>query len=178
MDGLRNKYRDVKLGWGATITGSVDALKNAMNMIILRQRTRTFHPDEWGEISDYAGLSDKVVSQCEEKVITAAKELQKVVDGLQSLVDRLEVEIEQAKENDMATFPPGRADAYLRELVDAYSRELRLRRQISEDLMALRYKEADYDVIVAITAMWTGRSYTNERAIGHIERFIEIEATA
>ena len=52
--------------------------------------------------------------------------------------------------------------------MSAYSRELQLRRRILADLLAMKYANAAYDVIVTVTAMWTGRCYTNERAIGHI----------
>jgi hypothetical protein len=39
------------------------------------------------------------------------------------------------------------------------------------------YVRAPYDVVVAVTAMWSGKSYINDRAIGHIEKFLEYEAS-
>ena len=165
MDRLKSGYRDVKLNWGAIISSTGQGpLKNAMNAVILGQRTRTQHPDEWGELADYAGLQEKIVTENARRILDAAKELEIALEGMQALVDRLKENVEKFIESDA----PESSEPQLSQLVSTYSRELQLRRRILADLLAMKYANAAYDVIVTVTAMWTGRCYTNERAIGHI----------
>ena len=176
MNVFKSSYRDAKIEWDAIVTKSgQEVLKNVMNMIILWQRILSFHPDEWGELADYQGLRDKLLMENKKKIVELAKELDTSILGMENILRKFKDALERIDKCDLDSKGKERLDSYLGQLLDAYTKELELRKTIVEDLKSSKYLEAEYEVIVTLTAIWTGKCYTNQRAIGHLEQILDIE---
>lgn len=179
MQALRASYRDIKQSWDATITkASQGVIKDVMNEILINQRVMSFLPADWGELADYRGLQDKLIEQNELKINGLINDLEVVMTGLKNIVERLkgELESENLKAN-LTSHRPELVRGYLDQLYQAYKTELDLRQQIFDDLKSRKYHDATYEVITTVTAMWSGKCYTNTRSLEHIEKFINFEST-
>lgn len=180
MLALRASYRDIKQSWEATIAkASQGVIKEIMNQILINQRVMSFLPSDWGELSDYKGLQDNLVRENEIKIDELIIELEAVVGGLSNIVARLQecLDIEKIKEVVVSTRPE-LIEQYVGQLYQAHKTELDLRQQIVSDLKSRKYNDASYEVITTVTAIWSGRCYTNDRSLEHVEKFINFECTS
>jgi hypothetical protein len=173
------RYRAVKSAWSAAVDKSSQGpIKTLMNGLLWGQRISSFDPSEWGELSDFAGLQNGLQKANPVRIGGAAGELSPVVAVLESIANGLRDMIAAIDPAiPLYSMKPELLRPYLDQLAAAYANELRLRKQLVSDFLAHKFDEAPYDVITTVTAMWSGRVYTNDRAIGHIEKFLEFEAS-
>lgn len=180
MLALRASYRDIKQSWDATISkASQGVIKEVMNMILINQRVMSFTPADWGELADYKGLQDKSMQENQVKIDELIGELEIVMTGLTNIVERLrgDLDSESLKVN-LVSHRPELVKGYLNQLYQAYKTELELRQQIFDDLKSRKYQDATYEVITTVTAIWSGKCYTNDRSLEHIEKFINFESSS
>jgi hypothetical protein len=180
MNSFLSRYRSVKSSWSATVDKSSQGpIKKLMNGLLWGQRISSFDPSEWGDLSDFVGLQDELQKANAARIDETVGELLPVVSALESIVNELRDIIAAIDPTTpLYSMKSDLLRPYLEQLAAAYVTELRLRRQIVSDLLTHKFDEAPHDVITTITAMWSGRVYTNDRAIGHIEKFLEFEAAA
>jgi hypothetical protein len=148
-----------------------------MNAILWGERVQAFTPSEWGALSSFANLQDKLLKATLISLTASLSDLSPVLSVLESHVSSLRTAI-AAIDGSQAfiSMKATNVGAFLQGLVTAYESELELRRRIYADLQNHVFDAAPYDVIVTVTALWSGRPCTNARAIGHFERFVEFEA--
>jgi hypothetical protein len=157
---------------------SESAFKEVMNHVLWRERVMAFDPEEWGELAEFQGLQEKLLEASKIEIERRIDGVGETVSGLANLFARLEKLLSEGSANaELVSMERPQFEAHLQELRLAYLQELEIRRRIFENLKSMRYIQAPYDVIVAITAMWSGKAYINDRAIGHVEKFLEHEAS-
>lgn len=177
VDIFLHDYRDVKSKWNATIDASSQGdLKDVMNKLIWNQHILSFDQNEWGQLSNFTGLQKKLVDANKAKIIEKANNLQLTISGLQTCFDKLKASVECISTITLLySMKPEQLVQYSSELLTAYEKELNLKKIIVKDLQTMKYINSPYEVIMTITAMWSDKVYTNDRAISHIESLLDFE---
>ena len=111
-----------------------------------------------------------------DKIIEKANNLQLTISSLQACLDKLKTSVKCVSEITLLySMKPEQLIQYSEELYKAYEKELNLKKIIVNDLQTLKYINSPYEVIMTVTAMWSDKVYTNDRAISHIESLLEFE---
>lgn len=177
MEIFLHDYKDIKSKWNATIDASAQGdLKDVMNKLIWNQHIQSFDSKEWGQLSDFTHLQKKLTEANKEKIIEITKNLQLTISGLQDCYDKLKASVECIPAITLLySIKTEQLIQYTNELLTSYEKELNLKKKIVDGLLTMKYINSPYEVIVTITAMWSDKVYTNDRAISHIESLLDFE---
>lgn len=178
VDLFLKEYRLIKSNWSALIDESAqNSLKEVMNKIIWAQHIQSFDPNEWGQLSNFTGLQKKIYETNKTNIIEAAEKLQETIKALQDNFDKLKFEVTNLSLiTQLFSTKPEILVKQANEIIQAYGNELKLKKQIVDGLLSLKYLNSPYEVIVTLTAMWSDKIYTNDRAISHFEKLLDFEA--
>lgn len=179
MDTFYNTYKSLKSQWITQVNEtSQGIIKNIVNKIIFQQHLDSFEESEFGELADFTGLQDKLVEKNKGEIIEMLEDLQKSVLVFENIINKMKQEIDSiiGFNPKLVSAPQGKLNNYLNPLLEAYQEEYKMRKGIVEDISSGFHMSSPYDVLVTITAAWSGRPYTNERALAEIEKFMDFEA--
>lgn len=180
MDSFLREYRTIKREWRTAVdTSAQESIKNIVNSLIYHQHIQSFEIAEWGELSDFGGLCEALQVPNMKKIEEQAQNLYQVLSVFDSIIGKLEKLIESAKETILLIYsmPLEKFLDYNQQMLEAYQKELKLRKIIVEELVSLKHLQSPYEVLVTITAMWSSKLYTSDITLGPIEKLLDFEVS-
>ena len=181
IDNFFTNYKTLKREWATQINSSSQGvIKTVMNQMIFQQHLDSFEPSEFGELSDFAGLQDALTEQNKNEIVTNFDDLYQALATFETILQNLKQNIDQILElkPNLVSAPSQKLKEYLDPLYEAYTTEFEMRKGIIEDITSGLHLNSPYDVIVTVTAAWSGMPFTNDRALERYEKFLDLEASA
>lgn len=173
-----SELRGHELRWDHIVSdSSKTVMQTLLNQILWAHHVCSFERAEWGELTDFCGVQERLLDECHRRVQLSAAQLPAIVDSLQEVHDALIRSIDAlGSDTPLLSAAEAQACTFTGALRDAYDNELRLKRRVAEFLTGCDYLSLPYEVVVAVGDMWSSRVYTNKRMVGHVEKFFEFEA--
>ena len=181
IDNFYNNYKTITSQWCTQIRESSQGIiKTVMNQIIFNQHLDSFEPSEFGELSDFSGLQEKMMEQNKNEIVENFDQLYQSLATFESILNDLKTNIDTiiGLNPKLSSIPQDKLKTFLSSLLEAFSTEFEMRKGIVEDLTNGIHLNSPYDVIVTVTAAWSGRPFTNDRTLSHIEKFLAFESEA
>lgn len=171
------EYQGLKSRWDHIITDSSKTIiQSCLNQILWSHHIRSFESSEWGELTDFSALQDKIQNESKARIMGIMDQLPETIKSLQdvynSLLDNIEI---LGDKNPLLSAEESRINSFMDALKEAYGNELKLKKKVVDFLNNCDYLNLPYDVIVTIGDMWSSKVYINNRMIGHVEKFLEFE---
>ncbi|EAX91780.1 hypothetical protein TVAG_142640 [Trichomonas vaginalis G3] len=181
MDKFYDQYKSLKSQWYTQINATAQGIiKIIINQIIFGQHIDSFEPSEFGELSDYANLQEMLKYENDMEIMKSIEELPKTIEIFQGIYDELKTTIDSIVQSHpvIKSADPDDFPKYVYPLLDAFKTELDIRKGIVQDISSGFHNNSPYDVLVTVTAVWSGRPYTNDRSLAQYEKFFEYESGA
>ena len=174
------EYKSLKSRWNHIIDdASKGVMQKALNQIIWIQHVQSFENSEWGELCDFNGLQENILLEGQKKYNEVINELPQIIESLEIVLNLLEENINTlGNTNPLLSASEDKMEDYMRQLFTAYDTELKLRKKIVTYLQSCDVLFVPYDIVVTLSSMWSGKLYTNDRMIGHIEKMFDFEVSA
>ena len=180
MENFVSQYFSLKQEWKSLVSKtSQEQIKTFINHILFNQHIDAFEVVEWGALTDFVGIQEKLLSVQARFIEEGKDNLNAIIPLFEDIFNRLKTHF--TKEDIDFTFisiPPELIHQKLQIIVNSFEKELRLRQLIIQKLQSYSYLHSPHEVLVTLAATWSSMLYTNDLALSSVEQLLGFELSS
>ena len=180
MENFVSQYFSLKHEWKSLVNKtSQEQIKIFINHILFNQHINSFEVIEWGDLTDFAGIQEKLISVQSSFIQEANSNLDTIIPLFEDIFYRLKALL-TSEDLDITfiSIPPEASAQKLKFIIDSFEKELQLRKLVIHKLQSYQYLHSSHEVLVTIAATWSSMLYTNDLALSSVEQFLGFELSA